>query len=356
MRKLAAALAVLASLAGGPAIAQGTIPVALTQQVDANGRPLAGALLYIYVVGTVATQQNAFQDTGLTVPLPWPVVADQNGRFPMFYLASGSVSVRATDATGGSLLFSYPNMLVIGPSGGGGGGGATIDPTTISTTGDVKFRMTGEVLTGWVKLNAQTIGSSSSGANGRANADTQALFIYLWTNCPNTRCPVSTGRGATGLADFSANKQLQLPDMRDRSPAGRDCMDGACANVLLPSNITSGGGDTADTAGAFGGAPSSTILQTNLPAVNFNVTNVQLNDPGHFHTYTGPGAPVLNSGGGFLSISTATSTSTNTTGITIKTGTGGNPVGAQGLAASGGGGVALPVMEPFLLGTWYIRL
>jgi hypothetical protein len=349
MRKIAAAFAVLASLLGGPALAQGTIPVALAQQVDANGRPLSGALLYIYVVGTVNTQQNAFQDVGLTNPLPWPVVADQNGRFPMFYLASGSVAVRATDSTGGMLLFFYPTMLVIGPAGGGGGGGGggTIDPTTISTTGDVKFRMTSESLSGWVKLNAQTIGSGASGATGRANADTQALFIYLWTNCPNTRCPVSTGRGATALADFSANKRIGLPDMRDRSPAGRDCMESTCLNVLLASNITSGGGDTADTPGAFGGAASGAIAQANLPSLSLAVA-IPAGQGSHAHSITNAsgltsGPAIQQAGGG----------STSATGILVNNAT---LPAMSGTAATGGSNTPLPLMDPFLLGSWYMRL
>jgi hypothetical protein len=37
--------------------------------------------------------------------------------------------------------------------------------------------MTSEVVTGWVKLNATTIGSATSGATQRANSDTQNLFV-----------------------------------------------------------------------------------------------------------------------------------------------------------------------------------
>ena len=55
----------------------GTIPVALTQCVDINGQPMAGALLYIYAVSTVATPQDAFQDFGLSIKQPWPMETDQ---------------------------------------------------------------------------------------------------------------------------------------------------------------------------------------------------------------------------------------------------------------------------------------
>jgi hypothetical protein len=63
-----------------PAKAQGVIPIALQQVINANGQPIAGALLYIYQAGTVATPQNAFADPGLTIRLSNPLVADATGR------------------------------------------------------------------------------------------------------------------------------------------------------------------------------------------------------------------------------------------------------------------------------------
>ncbi len=173
------------------ASAQGVIPVALAQQSDINGRPLAGALLYIFQVGTVATPQNAFQDFGLTLPYPWPLRADQFGRIPMFYLANGQVHARLTDASG-VVQFDVPNLQVIGPSsGGGGGGGGVVDPTTIFAPGDFKWRATSEAVVGWVKANGQSIGTAGCiGCTGRTNTDTQALYIYLWANCTNAHCPV----------------------------------------------------------------------------------------------------------------------------------------------------------------------
>lgn len=252
MKKLLLVFAALLGLAA-PTHAAGTLPVALAQQVDQNGRPLAGALLYFYVVGTVATPQIAYQDTALSQPLPWPVQADQNGRLPMFYLADGSVHVRLTDA-GGGVQFDYPNMTVIGPSiSGGGGGGSTVDPTTLFSTGDVKIRPGNEVLTGWVRMNGNTIGSAASGATERANADTQNLYVWLWTNCatPNTNleCAVTGGLGASALADFGANKPIATPDMRARTPFGRDCMGAACLG-----NTSDIGGNTDDATATAGGA------------------------------------------------------------------------------------------------------
>jgi hypothetical protein len=328
LRRIALIFAVLLSPTAGQAA--GSIPVALSQQMDQNGKPLVGALLYLYVVGTVAQPQLAYQDTGLTLPLPWPVAADANGRLPMFYLADGSIHARLTDASG-SVQFDYPSMLVIGPSG-GGGGGASVDPTAIASTGDTKFRPTAETLSGWVKLNGLTIGSALSGASGRANADTQALFVYLWTNCDNAHCPVLGGRGANGLADFNANKQLTTPDWRARVPVGLDDMGAPAAGRF--AGVPFIGSDTATTPGGTGGENTHTLTIAEIPAI----------------TPTG-----IVFGPGNIPINTSTvvvGTTGNPTSVLISSQFG-NPTFAGN---SFGGGQANNNMAQFQLGTWYMRL
>lgn len=331
MRRLIAALFLLWPTL---APAQGVIPLALAQQVNANGIPLAGALLYTYQVGTVATPQNTFQDFGLTLPNPFPLPADSTGRIPMFYVANGQVHVRLTDATG-VVILDYPNMQVVGPSGGGGGGGGSIDPTTIASTGDIKFRATSETITGWVKVNSQTIGSAGSGATGRANSDTQNLFVYLWTNCTNAHCPVLGGRGATALADFTANKQLTLPDFRGRAPAGLDDMGASAAGRIASSNVTSGGGDTPTTPLATGGEANHTLLLAELAAHNHTIT-----DPGHTHTVATASLNAAGGGGGLIA-GAAISSGSATTGITVN---------------NTGSATPFNNMSPFALGSFYIKL
>ena len=341
MRRLIAALFLLWS---PPVFAQGVIPLALAQQVNANGIPLAGALLYTYQVGTVATPQNTFQDFGLTLPNPFPLAADSTGRIPMFYVANGQVHVRLTDATG-VVILDYPNMQVVGPSSGGGGGGGSIDPTTIASTGDIKFRATGETITGWVKINAQTIGSASSGSTGRANADTQNLYVYLWANCTNAHCPVLGGRGATALADFNANKQLTLPDFRGRAPAGLDDMGASAAGRILSTNVTSGGGDTPTTPLATGGEANHVLLLAELAAHSHPIADVS-----HAHGFTFQQTSNNPGGGAGGVVGNIATTGLNTSVITQSTFTG------ITTTQSAGSGTAHNTMAPFALGSFYIKL
>lgn len=90
-----------------------------------------------------------------------------------------------------------------------------------SFVGDTRFLFTATAPTNWLKLAGGTIGNGSSGGTLRANADTQALFIFLWGNLANAQAAVSGGRGASAIADFNANKTIAVPDFRGRSPLGQ---------------------------------------------------------------------------------------------------------------------------------------
>jgi hypothetical protein len=370
-----------------PASAQGTIPISGSQSVNSIGQPLAGCLLYIFQAGTIATPQNAFLDTALTQPLPNPMQCDQNGRLPFFYLANGSVHARLTDSSG-VVQFDYPSLLVVGPSS-GGGGGQSFDPTSIPVTGDVKFRPTGDVVSGWVKLNATSIGNAGSTATQLASATAQNLYSYLWSTCSDTHCPLNGApgnRGASANADFLAAKVLTLPDMRSRGPLGlADMGSSSCvrADCIVSSNVTSGGGDGITTPNATGGSSNTILAQANLPnvslplttepsiavALNLNLSSVSnVTDAGHHHTYTQPqnqSSIGFNGGSsaiaGVQNVNTGVSTSTASTGVTVATTTTDNgsaptatPTG--GATLLGGAGTSYGNVSPFMLGTWYMKL
>lgn len=238
----------------------GSISLSLSQQFDELGNPLSGGKLFFIQAGTTSTPQNAYYDTALTLPLPNPVTLDAAGRVPAFYLADGQIKVRLTSSTGVTQI-EQDNLLVIGPSSGGGGGGG-VDPTTVFQTGDCLWLDIQGTRTGWVRDNGRTIGSASSGATERANADTSALFVYLWNTFSNTICPVSTGRGANAAADFAANKTITLPDKRGYVPGGLDDMGNSAASRYANVPVVSG---DAITAGSVLGEATNTLTTAKIP-------------------------------------------------------------------------------------------
>lgn len=100
------------------------------------------------------------------------------------------------------------------------------------STGDIKLTMKTAADSGWVLCNDTSIGNAGSGATGRANADTAALYTLLWDNVIDTWAPVSGGRGASAAADFAALKTLTLPRTLGRALAVFGTGSGLTARVL----------------------------------------------------------------------------------------------------------------------------
>lgn len=256
----------------------GTISLSLSQQFDALGKPLKGGRLFTYQAGTTVPQ-SAYQDSALTLPLPNPIVLDAAGRLPQFFLADGSVKIRL-ESSAGVPQITADGILVVGASS-GGGGGSPVDATTILATGDLKVRYGTGALAGFVRTNGRTIGSATSGATERANADTQALFQFLWDSDPNLT--VSGGRGANAAADWSANKQIALPDWRGRVIAGLDDMGNTAAGRLTLQYL----GMAGTTLGASGGFQAISLGINQLPSHTHTGTtghNTEL----HTHSWSGP--------------------------------------------------------------------
>lgn len=327
MRKLTLLAAVLGAILSAPAFAAGTLPgISMTQQLDEFAKPLSGGKLSFIQAGTTSTPQNCYQDTALTLAWPNPLTLDAAGRVPQVFCADGIIKIRLTDKNGNQKLVQ-DNLLVVGPSGGGGGGG-TIDPTTIAATGDLKVAYGTSVLSGWVRANGRTIGSSTSGATERANADCQALFVYLWGADANL--VVSGGRGASAAADWAANKTIALPDWAGRALAGLDDM-GAGAKGRLTSTYF---GTSATVLGAAGGTESRTLTAAQLPA---NIPNSATTTSNSTKASTGsnsvvaPGSQSALVDSGPLSLSTT---------VTI------NPSGGQAHAT----------VSPMMLATIYLKL
>jgi microcystin-dependent protein len=306
----------------------GTIGLSLTQRYDKTSHePLDGGLLYFYAAGTT-TPQNAYQDVDLTIPWPNPITLDSGGNVPQLFFADGYIKFRLTNSAGVSQI-EADYVLVVGPSS-GGGGAPSVDATTILATGDIKIRYGTGALTGFVRANARTIGNVASGASERANADTEALFVYLWGADANLT--VSTGRGASAAADYAAGKTIALPDFRGRVPAGLDDMGNTSAARLTVMAST--------TLGIAGGNQEVALTTAQLPAHTHANT---LNDPGHVHTI--PLFNGLTAGASTANAATGStqSSGSSTTGITITN-------------ASVGSGSAHLNVQPTILMTYYMKL
>lgn len=262
--------ALLTSLTlASPALAAGSLPLAMSVQVDLAGNIAAGCQLHFFVAGTTNTPQNSYADFGLTQTQSNPLVCDQSGRLPMFWLADGLIHIQLTDASG--LVIVDTTMQTLGPSsgGGGGGGGGTVDPTTIMGTGDEKIRYGTGPITGWVRENGLTVGNGSSGASERANSDTQNLFVYLYNTDPNLA--VSGGRTGNALNDFNASKTIALPDMRGRINGFLADMGNTATTVLTSTYAGCNNGLT--TLGSACGLQSHTLALSELP------TGITSNNP-----------------------------------------------------------------------------
>jgi hypothetical protein len=138
-------------------------------------------------------------------------------------------SLRKLLTTAGDLIYATGSgvaaRLGIGAAGtvlvAGASAPAWTDITPLQfLTGDVKLTLRTAADTGWILMNDLSIGSASSGATGRANADTAALYAIIWGSVTDQWAPVAGGRGANAAEDFAANKALTLPKTLGRALAG----------------------------------------------------------------------------------------------------------------------------------------
>ena len=231
----------------------GLYPLSRMQQFDSNGELLVGARLFLFDGGTT-TPRIGYRDSSLTTQHPNPIVADNAGRLPLIYLADGFYRQRLTTETG-VLVFDDDGIPVLSST--VGGSGTSVDPNSTFFTRDVKIRFDDQPVDGYVRLNGRTIGSLGSGATERANADTQSLYEELWTY---GNISVVGGKGASGPADFTANKPLTLPNCAGRGIFGMDDMGAGAQNVLTSATIAN-----PTLVGSYGGSQQITLAQGNLP-------------------------------------------------------------------------------------------
>jgi microcystin-dependent protein len=288
------------------------------QFFDNNGDPLAGGKLYAYAAGTT-TPQATYTTAAGTVENANPVILDANGRAPV-YLSSSSYKFVLKDSNDVT-IWTEDNVSL---------------PTAANgfSTGDVKLTIKTTADEGWVLMNDTTIGNSASGASGRANDDTEALFLLLWTNTVNADCAVSTGRGVSAASDFAANKTIALPKTLGRALAV----------------YGSGSGLTARALAAIVGAETHQLTSAEMPSH----THVQ-----DAHTHTDSGHTHLEHPG------TSTATVANGGDQVVANNTGGTQASGSGSAVisstvavnqSTGGGGSHNNMQPSIFLNVMIKL
>jgi hypothetical protein len=260
----------------------------------------AGAKIYFFEAGTT-TPRSSYSDAALTTPHTHPVIADAYGRAPAIFLdfdnyrervrTSGDTTIWDTD--------NIPNPAPVAPE-----DGIAADSVQALQTGQIIFAGANTTFDGFVRLNGRTIGSATSGASERANADCEDLFAYIWNNYANGQAAVSTGRGASAAADWAANKTIAMPDARGAGLIGFDDMGNSAASLLGSAPVVSGSGILA---GSILGANTHTILEAHVPA---HVHTVSITSgAGSAHTH---GLGTLATAGNGAHTHTATTEAENT--------------------------------------------
>jgi len=362
-----------------------------TPTFSANGQFASGAQAFFYVAGT-STPLVVFADDAFTQALPNPVVADQNGVFQPIYIPYGAYRRRIVDQNG-ALLSDADNIDNFAPPQ-SGGTGLVVTQDMVLQTGDPIWRPRVGIMQGFVRMNGNTIGSSLSGASELAGTATTGLFSFLWNNYSNALCPVGGGRGASATADFSANKAIGILSMRGIVPAGLDDMGATAAGVLQAvTTCTTNGTTTVVVVSAAGIAVGDSAIVNGVsvgPIVSISGLTVVLTSVAagsasgiSFRSSRFPDATVAGNTGGVQNIvQTADNLAAHTHAVTDPSHTHGYDQSVNGVQAAGGGlqtagtlfgqqtqaattgisvasggtGNPLTILQPTMVGTWYMKL
>lgn len=281
-------------------------------EFDNNGDPAGGCEARFFVGGTGTTPITVYSDAAETTPRTDPVEADANGRWPIVFIPfRASYDVKVSTEGGTQLYFyqSIPNADPVEAS------EDSVDDNQLLQTGDWLFTTKTGTRSGFVRANGRTIGSASSGATERANADTEDLYAFLWDNHADGICAVTSGRGASAAADFAANKPIALFDCRSAGPMGLDDMGNSAQGNGFSGSFTTG---NATTGGSVGGANAHVLVTGELAAHTHSFSTTT--DSGGSHSHTG----TTDSGGAHTHTATTSSEGAHTHNVPIRALTGGS--------------------------------
>lgn len=237
-----------------------------------------GARVQFYAGGTTTPLTTYVEAEASTPHNTASLVTDGNGLWPNVFIPYGFYDYRIldSDSTIITTATNVPNPAPVDPT--------STDPNALMQTGDMIFSPAAVTRAGFVRANGNTIGSGASSATERANNDAESLFTWLWNNLADAQAAVSSGRGGTAAADWSANKVIATPDLRGSSPLGLDDMGAGAASRLVSGPFTNG---NATTGGSVVGANTVTLLEGNLPSVAPGLGTLVIDaGGGHTHSHT----------------------------------------------------------------------
>lgn len=184
-------------------------PVARQQQIDENGDPYAGGLLYTYEAGT-STEAETYSDVDLATPNANPIVADASGRFGPIYLSAASYKFIFKDADGVT-IWTQDNIPSTGTSGALIGQGPVIGGTPDSPITDTSY----PVGTTFDELHAGTLILSLDSADlpgtyglqgmlkGDGTVTVSAILVNLSDGAPETALATISSNSSTGARQIS---------------------------------------------------------------------------------------------------------------------------------------------------------
>lgn len=219
---------------------------------------------------------------------------------------------------------------------------ALADLLGLFTTGDVKFSYDSSPAAGWMLVNASggSIGNAGSGATLRANADTKALYLMIYSNLAESVAPVSGGRTGNAENDFNAGKVLYLY-LTGRAIIGAG---------------SGGTGVSGRTQGELPGTETHTLTTAQMPA---HYHSAGIYDPGHTHSASATSNLLYNTGGTEHFVQAGAGWTRSTGGISI----GGNVTGVRVNSSNGidttystGSGGAHNNMQPSIALYTHVKL
>lgn len=312
----------------------------LVPWLDPNGDPYVGAIVEFFDAETT-TPQVVYTDSSLSIAAGTSDrTANAGGRFGALFLnatpGTYRVKITASDATVITDVdgISVPqNADYVPPDAG------STDPSLLFTTGMLQNYYGTSSPAGWVRGNGRTIGSATSGATERANADCEDLFLFLWA--ADATLTVSGSRGGTAAGDWAANKTIALPDFRGRALVGLDTMGNSAASVLTGI----------DTIGETAGSESVTLDSTQIPSHLHAAGTLLMPNHGHPTRVNTTDAGSAKASGGMMvrdigplaNYSAHTGTPSDTAGQQVG---GSGTASITGSSASTGGGLSHTNIQP----------